>query len=467
MRMALSAVVLIDIFIRWSDLSAFYTDQGLMPRELLFGEGNLHWKKYSFSVLTISGEAWVQHIFFVLATICAFFVFVGHRTRLFTILTWIWLISVQNRVGVILQSGDDYLRLMFLWAIFLPWGRCYSLDSFEKQKPVESEFIGTASVAMLIQIVSVYFFSALLKNGVEWHSEGSALYYALSIDQMVKPLGLFIYPFEGVLRFLTKFTVFIEYLIPILFLIPWQKAFFRGIGLISIIALHIGIELVLQVGLFSYISIAASLCLIPSSFFDDMPKLIKVLKKRAYEFFENLKYILPYKPPKRYVPEHPVIAYAVVGLVLIGSLWNVSQLNSNLHSTQRMIAPVVNGLGLNQHWGMFAPSVFKDDGWFVHEGISNGKKIDIKKDGAPVDYEKPKQVWKQHKNARWRKLGENLIYSGHVPLRKSYCLYLLRNWAFEYPSEPLDSLNVVYVKETSGLNYKHAIPENHVLCTCQ
>lgn len=465
MRIALSVVVILDIFIRWSDLSAFYIDDGILPRQMLNEYAGLYWKEFSFSVLTISGSAWVQHILFGAALISASMVLIGHKTRLFTVLTWIWLISVQNRAGVILQSGDDYLRLMFLWGIFLPWGRTFSADSFEKPKLESNEYFGVSSIAIIVQIVSVYLLGALLKTGPEWHSQGSAIYYALSLDQMLKPLGSWLYPYAEVLRLSTRLVLFAEYLIPVLLIIPWQNGFFRKIALIQIWTLHLAIEFSLQVGLFSFISIAASMCLLPSDMIDRMSAGLNKLVQKIWDIFKMLKYTFPYRSPSKDSPPSILVSTFISILVLLGLFWNISKFTGIGENARNEVRPIVHITGLNQHWGMFAPSVFKDDGWFIYEAKYQDQEIDVKNDGAPINYDKPEWIVKQHNNSRWRKFGENLIFSEHLPLRDSYCNFILREWN-ERHTEPLDTLRVLYMLEKSLPDYRTADIQKEVLCTC-
>src|SRR5438309_6910289 len=101
------------------------------------------------------------------------------------------LVSLQNRNTLILQGGDDALRLLLFWGIFLPWGNYYSVDRRKKQTDEDpKKYFSAASIGYALLIFSVYFFSGILKNSSEWDTrEGSALYYALNLDQMTWPLG--------------------------------------------------------------------------------------------------------------------------------------------------------------------------------------------------------------------------------------------------------------------------------------
>jgi hypothetical protein len=116
---------------------------------------------------------------------------------------------------------------------------------------------------------------------------------------------------------------------------------------------------------------------------------------------------------------------------------------------------------------MFAPTVFKDDGWYILEGTAaKGRQIDLNRAGAPVTYAKPASVVALFKNDRWRKYSENYLFVNNEWMRPYYCNYLLRIWN-ESPHHPsVRHLSVVYMKEVSLPNYKLANPTREVLCNC-
>jgi hypothetical protein len=62
-RVALALVVLLDLASRASDLSAHYTDTGVLPRAVLLGHDDLL-SPWTFSVNLISGGTFVQELLF-------------------------------------------------------------------------------------------------------------------------------------------------------------------------------------------------------------------------------------------------------------------------------------------------------------------------------------------------------------------------------------------------------------------
>lgn len=65
--------------------------------------------------------------------------------------------------------------------------------------------------------------------------------------------------------------------------------------------------------------------------------------------------------------------------------------------------------GLEQGWGLFAPEPGRLTGWYLVVGEkADGSEIDLLRDGAPVNWERPAFQTITYANGRWRKLMMNL-----------------------------------------------------------
>jgi hypothetical protein len=125
-------------------------------------------------------------------------------------------------------------------------------------------------------------------------------------------------------------------------------------------------------------------------------------------------------------------------------------------------------LRLDQHWGMFSPEVFKDDGWYILDGVtSSNQHIDINQDGQPLTYDKPESVLSIIKNDRWRKYGENYVFVNNSFMRPYFCNYRLRVWNESHrKAQQIKELQVIYMLERSQPDYKVSPPERWILCNC-
>src|SRR5918998_185013 len=187
-RMVLAALVLADLASRAPDLYAHYTDRGVLPRSILLQEALNRWQ---VSLNLMSGELYVQALLFGVAALAALALLVGYRTRLMTVIVWVLLLSIQARNPLILNSGDTLLRMLLFWGMFLPLGAHWSVDRALKAAPsrLSMHFLSLATVGLFMQIAFVYWFTAILKSGPAWRVDGTALYYALSIEEWVTPIG--------------------------------------------------------------------------------------------------------------------------------------------------------------------------------------------------------------------------------------------------------------------------------------
>lgn len=271
-RMGLGIILICDLINRSRDLKAHYSDWGLLPRAPLIEQ---FLQKFHISFHLISGRVEIQAVLFLLAGLAAFALLIGYRTRLATFLSWVLLISLHTRNPMVLQGGDTLLRALMFWAMFLPLGARASVDAAlnSGDKPSEQNpYLGIGSLALLLQICMVYWFTALLKMHPIWHTEGTAIYYALSLDQFTTPFGRYLLNFPKLLQMMTIITLYWEGLGPFLLFLPWKNSWFRTFCIAGFILLHLGFIFTLELGLFPYISIIGWIGLLPSGFWDGLEK---------------------------------------------------------------------------------------------------------------------------------------------------------------------------------------------------
>ncbi|MBO6516374.1 MAG: HTTM domain-containing protein [Bacteroidia bacterium] len=461
-RIFLAVVLIGDISVRFSDLQAFYSNQGVLPLDVMH-EGN-YFSPFSISVHMMNGALWFQTILVALAYVFAICMLVGYRTRLFTFLSFFMLFSIQTRNPLVLQGGDDFLRLLLFWAIFLPSNRVWAVDAIGRGRPGSYKQFDIANIGYVLLLFSVYFFTSLMKHSPEWYRDGTALYYAFSIDQMVYPASKLLYPYPNLLKALTFGTIGLELIAPLLLLIPYKPQVFKTIFVVGLTMLHVGIGLTMQVGYFFIISIVGMIGLWPEVFFRPLERLFDRLSRNSL-----IKWFLHVFQP-RYVTKPRLkrltntVMVSAIGLSLVWNIGNVAKIPQGMRS---VVLPVGKLTGLSQNWGMFAPTVFKGDGWYVYEAITeSGDTIDILKPETSIDYSKPEWVVYQYKNAKWRKLGENLMRSKNKSIRTPFCRYQLTNHNRNHPDQKIWKLNVLYFREKSLPNYEVEDIEKGKICSC-
>ena len=472
LRMGTATVVLLDLAIRSTDLEAHYSNSGVLPVAALVEHA---WTPYQFSLHASSGLWQIEALLFALAALVALALLIGYHTRLATLASWVLLVSLQNRNPLIDQGGDDLLRMLLFWGFFLPWGRIWSRDAHTQAPPPTHDYCSAATIAYIVQLALLYWCTAILKSGREWTHDGTALYYALSLDQLLLPGGRLLYPHPDLLRFLTFTTWYTELLLPFALFIPFKVAWWRLL-VISVLAIfHIGISLTLFVGLFFLINFVSLLALLPPILLD----LLTTQVAQRTVWPQNLKPRLPtwqlpwqisivrtnvFPSAVAYVMKEAIVLFSLVYICW----WNIDDLFSKSNHWMSASTRWVGYLfRLDQHWGMFAQTVFKDDGWFILEGTTTkGQLLSLTHPCSPLSYAKPKAIVKQFKNDRWRKYSENYLFVDNIWMRPYYCNYFLRIWHQGHFRPPLKRITIVYMKEVSLPDYKLSKPEREVLYDC-
>jgi len=273
-RIALAAVLLLDLSIRAMDMSAFYTDDGVLARRVWIRLTDpLHWTLHA-----ASGELWWQMALFILAAVFAIALMVGYRSRLMSLGSFILLASLMNRNPTLLQAGDQLLVVLCFWSIFLPLGARYSIDSalqpHYRQEPNQHRFksdqvqsyFSVATIAVFLQVLYLYFFTAVLKTGDAWTSDFTAAYRALSLQQFATAFGDWMLQFPQLLKIATVYVLSVEFIAPFLVLLGAWHMGLRIIGLLLLASLHASFMLMMHIGLFPLIDFVALSLLIPSIF---------------------------------------------------------------------------------------------------------------------------------------------------------------------------------------------------------
>ncbi len=275
-RVLLGATLVADLLFRASDIPTFYTDNGVLPRAPLVGQ---YIDPFHVSFHLASGAASVQYALFAVALLCALAFIFGFRTRLATFLSWLLLLSLHNRNFMVLSGSDQLLRLLLFWAMFLPVGASYSLDralvnarrprADDRPTPTSGRtFVSVGSAAFILQICCVYLFSAVLKSDPAWWREGSALYYALSIDYLTTPLAKMLLQFPSVVRVLSWLSIALEAAAPALLFVPRVQPRLRTLVVLVFMLFHLGMLPFLTLGTFPFVSVAAWAALLPTRFWE-------------------------------------------------------------------------------------------------------------------------------------------------------------------------------------------------------
>ena len=189
---------------------------------------------------------------------------------------------------MVLQGGDVLFRMISFFAMFLPLGAVYSIDKLnQKNKDGKKDFsvFSVPVFALLFQLVIMYVATFFHKTGSEWFPDGTAIYYALSIDQFLTPFGAILYQSPFLMQILTYFIYFWWIIGPIL-LIFSLKAMRTSIIAIFIL-INIGIGTAMYLGLFPLIVIVTFLAFLPSSFWDKRKEKMRIKQEGTTIYYDG------------------------------------------------------------------------------------------------------------------------------------------------------------------------------------
>jgi predicted DCC family thiol-disulfide oxidoreductase YuxK len=268
-RVGLAVLVLADLLVRARFLSAYFTDLGIVPRSFLISSQQSAW---SFSLHLASGSVFFQALLFVLATLAALALLFGYRTRLATIFSWVLLVSMQVRNPELNGAGDELLRMLLFWGMFLPLGLQWSFDRAmaTNEKKVPSRILSFATAALLLQAAIVYIFTWVLKSGAAWR-DGSAIELALHMDQLTTAAGRFLLAFPEGLKLLTHGVFWFEIIAPLLLFLPLWTPLVRIILLPLFALMHLAFAVTMLLGIFPFVSILSLIPFVPSRFWGNLP----------------------------------------------------------------------------------------------------------------------------------------------------------------------------------------------------
>ncbi len=494
-RIGLAITILYDLFDRAFSLAAFHADSGLFTRSLVLQRllNPAEW-----SVYLVNGTVLFQALLFLVAAIFALMLLFGYKTRFSTIISFILLLSLQHRNPLVLYGGDLEIRVLMFWAMFLPLGAKYGIDTMRERFRADSptEHFSMASIALVIQVALIYLTAV-------WGKTGS----------------------DGV--------IFWQLFGAIILFSPVFRTPFRFLAIVGFILMQLGFGLSMMLGFFPFVSIVALFPFFPDWFWEKINRcfrskerlglkiyydhdcgfcertvfflktflmipetkvlpaqsseeiysamihhnswVIVDLKGKHYYHWKGVQKVLSLcpllwplgkllgikpvaklgtklytwiachrgqacvrptvQPPPASVERLPRLANIAAAFFLaVVLLWNLS--NHLRNFSLPGLDPVGRAFGLDQNWNMFSPSPLKDDGWYVIPGkLADGSEVNVL-DGGPVNFTKPENVYLTYKTQRWYKLLTNLWLQDYTDLRLNYGQYLCRewNWSGEHPS---------------------------------
>lgn len=447
LRIWLGSVLLVDLALRLQDFTAHYCRGGWLPLEAM---AHVDLPRWDWAPHMLSDDPAWQGGLFALQFVLGFAFLVGYRTRLATFGCWFLNVSLQMRNPAVLDGADMLLRCMLFWCMFLPMGAFASVDARREPglRGPPARIRSLATLALLLQPVYLYEFAALTKVQPEWLYEGTGVYYALHLDQLALPLGIWLREFTGLLWFFNYATLALEYVGPILLFCPWWHTRVRVATILSFVGLQVGFGTTIRLMLFPWVSTSGLIGFLPTRLWD-------ALARRWH--FLALPREGPTEPPTP-LRTHPAASALAGTLSLYCFVFLLTTLPAPPFRLPAWARAPAFFLRLDQQWYLFAPP-WKSDGWYVETGVlPMGAEIDLKT-GRRASWDKPAggtyEMFDTHRT--WAHM-RFLRTPDARPLRA----YYLRDRAERRP-EPIVAARLYYVMETTWEDGEIAEPERGLL----
>ena len=297
----MASCLLVDLALRANDVDAMMASDGAVHHE--------SWVMPPLQLCfhCINGASTVQYALLAVQAVFALALLVGHRTQLATVASFVLLASLHTRLPVVLNGGDDVLRVFMFWAMFLPLGRVWSFDAVRCSEAlmrrrarrnkrrnfnersneddagaddeeaddddddddndeellndvdnenddvavdrVESGVVSLASMAFVINLVLVYIVAGATKTGASW-MRGDAVHNSLHMIDYATSFAVVARRNVALLRVLSPLTLFVECGVPLLYLAPFARGACRLAAIAIFVGMHASFGLLLRIGMF-------------------------------------------------------------------------------------------------------------------------------------------------------------------------------------------------------------------------
>ncbi len=228
------------------DIFTFFASDGMFPP----GTINQEW-----GLLEHFGSDAALIGVYVALLVSAFCLMIGFGTRLAAAILFVTLLSFERRNSLIYNSGDAVVHNLAFFLVFAPSGASLSADRWLRARERFWEFPARAPWAtrlIQIQLSAIYITSVWAKVRGETWNDGTAVSYALRIDDLVRfPIPHFVADTTVLVNLLTYGTLAIELGVAIFIWIPRTRKYAIAAGVL----LHLAIDYRLEVGFFSYVMI--------------------------------------------------------------------------------------------------------------------------------------------------------------------------------------------------------------------
>jgi predicted DCC family thiol-disulfide oxidoreductase YuxK len=301
-RIGLAALLLVDLAARARDLRDFYTNAGLVPNHTMLWRPQAERLFSVFLPASLGAEVW---LIFALCAACYLALLVGWRTRVFQVACFLLATSLHNRVLFVEGWAGPAMASLMLWTLFLPLGRRFSVDALRASlrarpderpgdltperlpPPDDRPAVSLACLGVLLQLAAILWCDRADQTGTTWR-DGTALHYLLWQARLVTATGAWARAglSAGTLAALTHALRAVELVVPILVLAPVLRHWTRGLAIVALVGLHVGLALLVKLGGFAGAMIAFAPLLLTDAHWRWLARAVPTRGRRRTVYYD-------------------------------------------------------------------------------------------------------------------------------------------------------------------------------------
>ena len=259
LRIAFGLLIFIDFAFLFPDVDKWFGPDGVLP----LAASRLVVDPDTVTLFQLFPDsAFVVHALYMLVLVQALCLATGFYGRFQAACLFVFVTSFQHRNMPLFDAEDTVLRLACFFLTFMPVDAVFSLRNLlapHRPRPVEPPPIWPLRL-LQIEVTLIYLSTALLKfRGHDW-IDGTALYYALQVEQFQRfPVPPALVENLALSRFATWAVLAIEFVLP--FTLWIRKV--RPFAIVAGILLHLAIDYAMNLFLFEWAMIAGLLAFLP------------------------------------------------------------------------------------------------------------------------------------------------------------------------------------------------------------
>lgn len=249
-RIGFALLILIQILVVWGDAEYWFSDEGVLKTDTAKRiVGDHRWSL--LFILPYSGVT--AKIVLSLLLGHAFLMLLGIASRFQAAAIFIWLVSLQNRNTFLNDGEDAVFRLMAFLLIWLPLDCGWSVwkrGEGHRSNPAEQSASAWGLRLIQMEMTAIYASTAMCKSQGDTWWDGSAVWWVSKMADdfgRLVPATLFDLPWASPLA--TWSTLAVELCLPFAL---WIRPI-RNYAVLAGLALHLGIELSMNLFLFQWI----------------------------------------------------------------------------------------------------------------------------------------------------------------------------------------------------------------------